>query len=86
MRKTLIASVVAMSAMVSVSAHAVTETALERLCYVKAEDAPVAYNAEANRYGISKHTLRKLEKEVKCDGVPLGEVENNWLKRNPQKS
>lgn len=81
----LIASALAMTAMVSVSANAATERALERLCYVKAEDAPVAYHAEAKRFGISRQTLRKLETSFMCNGVPLGEVENNWVKRNPRK-
>jgi hypothetical protein len=78
---TLVASALAVSA--SASALPVTSTTLDRLCYVAAEDAPVAYNAEAKRYGVSKLQLRKLERSVKCDGVPLGKVVNNWIKRNP---
>lgn len=85
MRKNTI-SALALSAlaMASVTAHAATDAAIERLCYVKAEDAPVAYTAEAKRYEVSRQTLRKLETTVMCDGVPLGEVENNWVKRNPR--
>lgn len=41
------------------AAHAVvTDSAIDRLCYVKAEDAPVAYNSEAKRYGVSRHELK----------------------------
>ncbi len=72
------------SAAFATPALAVTDTALERLCYVKSQDAPVAYNAEAKRFGISKHQLKKLESDVKCNGVPLGNVENQWVKRNPK--
>ena len=74
---------IAMS-LTATAAHAVvTDSAIDRLCYVKAEDAPVAYKSEAKRYGVTRHELKKLEQMPVCNGVKLGDVKNNWIKRNP---
>jgi hypothetical protein len=74
---------IAMTLSATAAQAGVTDSAIERLCYVKAEDAPVAYNAEAKRYGVSRHELKKLEQMPVCNGVKLGAVKNNWVKRNP---
>jgi hypothetical protein len=60
----------------------VSKSAMERLCYVKKEDTSATYKSEAKRYGVSHHKLKKLEKNLKCNGVKLGEVESQWAKRN----
>lgn len=72
------------AAMSGAAQAAVTQSGLDRLCYVKAEYAPVAYKAEASRYGVSQRELKRAERELTCkSGVLLGQVENNWVKRNP---
>lgn len=81
-RKSVLGTLGLALALSAATAHAsVTSTAIERLCYVKAEDAPVTYKVEANRYRVSSKALRMLEDMPVCNGVKLGEVENNWLKR-----
>ena len=59
----------------------VSSTAIARLCYVKAEDAPVAYNSESSRYGVSRHQRAKLEALPVCNGTKLGDVQSNWRLR-----
>ena len=61
------------------------QSSLENLCYLKAESTTANYHYKASLYGISRHTLERLEERLVCpNGKLLGKVENNWIKRNPQ--
>lgn len=95
--KTMMKTLVAASLMtLALAAHAqTTSTAVtlpsvnghfnDQLCYLKQQDAPVAYTSKASLYGYSRTELQRLEQKWTCkNGQLLGQVENQWLKRNPR--
>jgi len=57
----------------------------DNLCYLKQQDAPVAYTSKASLYGYDRRELKRLEQTWTCkNGQLLGQVENQWVKRNPR--
>jgi len=55
----------------------------DNLCYLKQQDAPVAYTSKASLYGYDRRELKRLEQKWTCkNGQLLGQVENQWVKRN----
>ncbi len=97
--KTMMKMLVAVSVMsLSLAAHATTTTVQtnavlpsqnghynDNLCYLKQQDAPVAYTSKASLYGYDRRELKRLEQTWTCkNGQLLGQVENQWVKRNPR--
>ena len=95
--KTMMKTLVAVSVMsLAFAAHATTtqvDAVLpsqnghynDNLCYLKQQDAPVAYTSKASLYGYDRSELKRLEQTWTCkNGQLLGQVENQWVKRNPR--
>ncbi len=57
----------------------------DNLCYLKQQGAPIAYTSQASLYGYDRGELKRLEQKWTCkNGQLLGQVENQWIKRNPR--